>query len=428
MKRVLLALALVGMTAGAAMAQGVGDGVFILHHPPGLVYTTDILDYCPLAGLSDCAGQNPQVPDDAHAVWYIISNFWQTQSFNAVEYGIHFTGQYAPQHAGVCAPAPFLTIEYPAAGSWPADGSAIAIALSAAPDWSGTFVPTGWISGYHYAGYTAGLVELVPSPSTGFIGWLSGGNMYHPAEVGALGVGMPGIPVCSEPPEMWACCLPNYGPCVEVTSEECTAQGGVWHEGVLCAARPCPEPPPEAACCLPDYGPCVFVTEAACLAQGGEWHDGFTCANYDCPTPPPEYACCLPDYAGCVDLASQAECDALGGLYIPFQFCINEPCPTPPVWACCLADFTCQDLTADACAAAGGTWMQDVLCAADPCPHPPTAACCTDCGNTCTELTEAGCAEIGGIWMPDFPSCTPNPCVVTPAAPDSWGSIKGIYR
>jgi len=42
MKRVLLALALLGMTTGVASAQYADTlGVFILHAPPGLAYSVD---------------------------------------------------------------------------------------------------------------------------------------------------------------------------------------------------------------------------------------------------------------------------------------------------------------------------------------------------------------------------------------------------
>ena len=468
MKRVLLALALVGMTAGAAMAQDptdLSDGVFICHHPPGLMYTSDPFDYCGALGLTTCDGQNNMIPDDAGAVWFIVSNFWEPKTFNAVEYGISYGGtQFALLGVGVCAPAPFLTIEYPAAGDWGTDGSAISIALSSEPYWNGTMVATSWIAGYHYSYNAPGMLSLIPSPLTHFIGWLSAGTMYTPVGIGSMGLGMAGGYACSEPPETWACCLPNYGPCVDMVAADCEAAGGGWMVGAICADMPCPEPP-LGACCLPNYGPCQDLAERDCIAVGGEWHAGVLCADFQCPTPPPVWACCfadgscqdlteaecgaaggtwymdvlcaadpcpqpmaccLPNYAGCQDVYSQGECDALMGVLYPDFICADNPCPTPPVAACCFADYTCQDLTEADCLAGGGVWYPGVLCAAEPCPVPPVWACCMpDC--SCIMLTEAECMAQGGEWHVDV-DCASEPCAVTPTAPDSWGQIKSIYR
>ena len=102
----LLLPACIGVTAGPALAQDLGDGVFILHQPPGIWHSDDITDYCGHCTLTNCEDQNPTFPDDDQSdwVWYIVSNFWQTQSFNAIEYGITYGGaQFAAQASGICA-------------------------------------------------------------------------------------------------------------------------------------------------------------------------------------------------------------------------------------------------------------------------------------------------------------------------------------
>ena len=431
MKIGLLILASTAIVTGVASAQGLSEGVFICHHPPGIWYSTDITSYCGYCTLTNCEDQNPTCPDDATQwVWFIVSNFWQTQSFNAIEYGISYGGaQYTVTSFGVCAPAPFMTIEYPAAGSWPQDGSAIAIALSSTPDWSGTFVPTSWIAGYHYPGYAAGQITLVPSPATQFMGWLSNGEMYRPAYVGALGVGgVAGTAVCSRPAEIRACCLPNYGGCEDLSEAECLVVAGTWQSvDVLCASEPCPTPPPSWACCLPDYGPCVMVTEADCLEQQGTWLADVECASEPCATPP-VWACCLPDYSGCADVATLAECDLLGGQWFEGQLCAADPCPTAPVHACCLADYVCQDLTESDCTAQQGTWLADSLCVDNPCPQPPLGACCTNGGTTCTVTTEADCLAAQGLWYAEDDCAEPVPCIITGVTPDTWGEVKNLYR
>lgn len=123
--------------------------------------------------------------------------------------------------------------------------------------------------------------------------------------------------------------------------------------------------PPLGACCLPDYGPCEDLSEADCAAAGGEWHGDVLCANYECPTAPPVWACCLPDYT-CQDL-TEAECVAGGGVLYPNVLCASNPCPLPPVWACCLPDCSCVMLTEVDCIGQGGIWYADDDCA-DPTP------------------------------------------------------------
>jgi len=423
MKRVLLALALVGMTAGAAWAQ-IGDGAFILHHPPGLVYTSDVLDYCPLLGAVTCETQNPTLGSAGTdgEVWYIVSNFWGTAHFNACEYGIQYVGDdYLMEHFGTCAPSPFLTIEYPAAGSWPLPGSAIAIALTTTPNWEGTMVTSGWFAGYNYS--DTGSITLVPSPLTGFIGWLSDGIMYTAAHVGVLGLGHPGVAVCSEQPVTpYACCIETYT-CVMMPVEDCVAQGGVPHDGVVCDNfEPCGQPPVPGACCF-GYE-CQVIFQADCEGQGGTWIGG-DCGPDTCGHPP-VFACCLADYS-CINMETEAECMAAQGTWYGDQNCDTFICPRPPEWACCVG-FDCSMLTADACTLAGGVWNEGIACEGTiPC-GAPLGACCFGCTGECQVLTEADCLAQSGTFFADDNCDEPSPCILTPAAPDSWGTIKNIYR
>jgi len=286
MKRMWPVLVVLGMTVGSVAAQP-GDltgGVFICHAAPGIV-ETDPPYYCENFALANCDDQNTMIPSDDFAAraWYIVSNFYEAKMFNAIEYGISYGGtQYAPIFAAVCAPSPFLTIEYPTTGAWPADGSAIAIALIGHDTyWQGTMVTTGYIAGYHYSYSSPGTIRLVSSPQTGFIGWAS--DYMHPSItfpptcIGSMGFDMPGVTCCSQPPPFMACCLPDYS-CMDVASETlCESLRGTLYPNALCQDDPCPQPP-AAACCLPDCT-CIMATEAECLAQGGVWHPEHHCED-----------------------------------------------------------------------------------------------------------------------------------------------------
>ncbi|MSR62714.1 MAG: hypothetical protein EXS08_09765 [Planctomycetes bacterium] len=77
-----------------------------------------------------------------------------------------------------------------------------------------------------------------------------------------------------------ACCLTD-GSCVEVTEEDCSAQGGNFNgDFSTCTGVSCPQP--TGACCLTD-GSCVQVTEESCDAQGGSFNgDSSTCGTTHC--------------------------------------------------------------------------------------------------------------------------------------------------
>lgn len=93
---------------------------------------------------------------------------------------------------------------------------------------------------------------------------------------------------CEAPPATGACCLAD-GSCVEVTADECDAQGGTYNgDNSLCSGVTCLQP--RGACCLVD-GSCVEVTEEECLAMGGLYNgDSSLCVDIDCdggnPCPP----------------------------------------------------------------------------------------------------------------------------------------------
>jgi hypothetical protein len=412
MKRVLLALALLGMTTGVAMADinDLSGGVFILHAPPGLAYSVDppTGGWCGTVWQTTCENQVNTMPcsDDYEWVWYILSNFYETKNFKAVEYGIVYDPDLYLYAAGMlCTPSAALTIEYPATGDWPDAGSGISIALTGTPYWTGTMVTSGMVYGWHYCYLDPTSITLGPMPLSGSIGWLSPNlTTYPPACIGVLGIDLPGVACCSEaPPVPHACCLPD-GRCVVLFAADCQAQGGIVYPDLTCDGVDCPQPP--HACCLED-GHCVVLPTADCVAQGGTVYPDLTCDGVVCPQPPVEQACCL-ENGDCV-LAFPDACVAQGGTVYPDLTCDGVVCPQPPVeQACCLENGDCVLAFPDACVAQGGTVYPDLTCDTVVCPMPEPHACCFEDGSCLDLLAQAECEGMGGVWYPDVTCETPG--------------------
>ncbi len=74
----------------------------------------------------------------------------------------------------------------------------------------------------------------------------------------------------------------------------------------------------------------------------------------------------------------------------------------------------------------GGTFGEGALSVAGSVAFPVYGACCFDFG-VCVFLPHDVCTEQAGFYVNDNTPCDPVPCVV-PEKPQTWGSIKGIYR
>ena len=244
----ILALACSSGGFSSAWSQDPYDltgGVFILHSPPDFQLSCEFQqdDPChPDNWETTCENQvnSCESSDWCPVLFYILSNFYEPKAFAGVEYGIEYDpAQFAPLSGPVCAPTGFLTIEYPETGSWPQSGSAIAIALTGEPYWSGEMTTTGLVLGYHYSYMDPTTVTLIPSPLTHFIGWCSPDNrLCSPDCVGVMGIDTPGVPCCSTAPDVpFACCF--GADCRMLARAECEAQGGEFHSGISCEANPC---------------------------------------------------------------------------------------------------------------------------------------------------------------------------------------------
>lgn len=305
MKRVLLALALIGLGAGLAYAQpdNLTNGVFLTHYPPGLVYTTDISDWCaqyPTHAITDFTQQNPNIPDSDGHVWYVLAAWNLTEPAKVwcgteFGFGAYDGTAFAFVASGQC-PTDCLVI--PTAG-WPGPNQGIAIAATATP-WTGNFQPVYWFAGY---AYYPGVMPLGPNPATAFGGFancLTPPTPYPAYAFGAMGLlGTPGIAVPEPPPSgggVHACCVGMD--CVLVnTTDECLALGGVDHpEWGSCDGNPCFVETP-AVCCVGHE--CSIVLEADCILMGGH----FLPDQFDCnvtPSPCDQYTPVEPSSWGAI--------------------------------------------------------------------------------------------------------------------------------
>jgi hypothetical protein len=328
MKRVLLALALLGLGAGMACADpdDLSNGVFIAHHPVNMVASVPPAGYCAeyLANhaITECDQQVNEINTYDPRIWFVLSQWGEAKTWCGTEFGF---GQYEAYNFimtawGPCAPGGFL--EIPTDG-WPGPLEGTAIVTTDTP-WSGNFEPVYYFEGYAYY-YLPGVIPLDVDPPTGFGGW---GNCLTPPEsffadcFGGMGIMMGGYPCCAIIPEA-VCCVGTD--CYITTQMGCADMGGEWHpEWDTCDPNPC-LPPPEHVCCVGED--CYVVTEEECADMQGEWHPEWD----DCgpPNPCAFYAvCCV-----CQDcyITTETECMDMGGEFHPeWDTCDPNPCPASP--------------------------------------------------------------------------------------------------
>lgn len=334
MKRVLLALALLGLAAGAsADPNDLSDGVLITHAPAGFVYSAG-LDYCAeyaQYAIGSCAEQINEMPITSSianpTLFYVVAAWNEGKHWCGTEFGFSegFNGLWYFVEYGPCL---VNNLETPT-GGWPGPGEGTAV-VATTDQWDGNFVATYYFIGY---GYYASLMQLDIDPAQNFAGM---GNCDVPAQtwdavcLGAMGVGQPGVYCCPPPPQdPEACCFPD-GSCLNLLAYDCGVAGGETVPGALCEddPYPCEIPDQPGACCNLDTGECYFILEDDCNLIGGDFlGEGITCVpDNPCPIPP-EWACCVNIYE-CVILTAY-ECDQQNGDFFDGQTCDPDPCPTP---------------------------------------------------------------------------------------------------
>ena len=324
MKKVLLALALLGFTSGAmADPADLAGGCFIAHYVEALGYSSDppTLGWCDEYVANHAITYHDQQVNEIYTTsylassWFVIAAWMEDKEWCGTEYGF---GVFDPaifvfSEWGGCYP-PDGGLEIPTAG-WPGPNEGIAFVVTGAA-WMGNYVPVMHFGGYAYAG--EGVIPLDIDPPTMFAGFSNCAAPPMPfdaVELGGMGINMGGI--YAQPTEIivrGACCLPDYV-CEFWTYEECMQMDGEYlGDNIPCEPdNPCL---PTGACCLPDpLGECQELLETACDLVGGEWIGPETTCLPDNPCEG-VWVCCI-DIHYCIIVNTQMECEGQGGIFHP---------------------------------------------------------------------------------------------------------------
>ncbi len=184
---------------GLVLAGPNEGGTLILHANPGLVFTSDIQNYCGMAALDSCSAAITSVPWEpgTRIVFHALAAFpsGSRPRLKSVSFGI----QYDPERFVMSARGTCADFELPD-GAWPATGTGTAQSWTTGAQ-SGVLTETYWFAGYAYSeqeGEDSTSVSLIPHP-------LQHGVFVDdsfPAEVdtiagyGTLGFGMAGALPC----------------------------------------------------------------------------------------------------------------------------------------------------------------------------------------------------------------------------------------
>ncbi len=320
MRKLLLVMAAMACTAGAAIA-GPNAGGTLNVHDPNLVYTTDIDSYCGLGGVpASCEDIDTNIENDQTArVWKVYATFAENSSprLKGMTWGV----SYDPSEISLVAWGPCIgdpnngAAEFPGAG-WPGPNTGTSIV------WQFTqtdhIVEAYWFAGYSY--YGAGRFQLQPH-SDPVLGGMFGDDsipalLDEIAGFGCLGFGTDCETACPNGGDpTGACCIGEE--CTITTEAECQGQ---WQgPDMPCDPNPC-FVEDTGACCVGEE--CTITTEAEC--QGTFQGVGTTCDPNPCFVEPTG-ACCVDTECS---ITTEAECQ--GQWQGQNTTCDPNPCDVNP--------------------------------------------------------------------------------------------------
>ncbi len=251
MKQLLRSLMFLCLVVSMPVADSVdlSDGVFIAHHPLGLVYTTGdnyVQRYDSEFQLLDVSNQNCRIQCEIGQarVWYIVAAFAEAKEWCAVDLGL---GEYNESHFAIVDHGPGVSNTLRRyAGGWPGSESGISIYTTDA-SWSGQ---TALI--YYFGGYVYGetVIPIVNNPKEEILGFISceeRSTDFAAYAGGAMGILTEGVKVYPPGmPDPVVCC--SEGNCLLLQPAECAEIEGTLHETLFnCDSYPCiGDPPPPA--------------------------------------------------------------------------------------------------------------------------------------------------------------------------------------
>lgn len=206
MRRVAVGLAVFAVCSIAGAGRNdLEGGVFIAHHPPGMLYS-QATDWCQKyadeLAISDCQAQNNRIDLDGNAgessIWYVLAAWTEPKEWCGVQFGL---GQYDPDIYGFVeweACSPRAPMEIPTE-NWPGPNEGTAVVVTGL-HWCGNFVPVYYFAGYAYG---AGIIPLSVDPTHRFGGTCNccstqprRRRMWSAMAFGAMGLFRDGRYVC----------------------------------------------------------------------------------------------------------------------------------------------------------------------------------------------------------------------------------------
>jgi hypothetical protein len=238
MRRLLLAMAILAITAGVAFA-GPNAGVILSVQGNALGVETEG-DVCGAIALPATCEElvTGATPDLGGISWYlavVVSPAANTPNFNTVVFGLdtfNMADNYI-SYTGACVTG---ALEISTAG-WPGPGEGTAVSWAPGCLY-GYMEPVYYFGTYNYGG----MIPLGVHPvQGGVVVDCSADPQEDPFE--GFGVMEGANPTCpGSGPEPGACC---FGPsCVMLLEVDCIAQGGDWYGGTCEPDNPCPTETP----------------------------------------------------------------------------------------------------------------------------------------------------------------------------------------
>ncbi len=186
--------------AGPAFAGPNEGGTLILHANPSLTFTSDISNYCGMAGLDSCSHAVTSVPWEPgkKIVFHALAAFPPESSPRLK--GLSFGISYDPAKFILAARGSCADFELPD-GTWPASGTGTAQTWTTETQ-TGALTECYWFAGYAYAENeeipNSTTVELIPHPLHGgrFIDDAFPAQEDTIAGYGKLAIGTTGGPLC----------------------------------------------------------------------------------------------------------------------------------------------------------------------------------------------------------------------------------------
>jgi hypothetical protein len=240
MRRLLLAMAILAITAGVAFA-GPNAGVVLSVQGNALGVETEGAPCTAIALPATCEELVTGATADVSGIsWYlavVVSPAANTPNFNTVVFGMGAYDSYADGYVSFFGPCVAGALEVSTAG-WPGAGTGTAV--SWAPDCLyGYMEPVYFFGTYNYGGTIP--LGAHPVQPTSVVDCSADPQEDLLEGLGAIEGANPTCPGGVEP-EPGACC---FGPtCVMLLETECAGQAGVWYGGE-CGPdnEPCPQDP-----------------------------------------------------------------------------------------------------------------------------------------------------------------------------------------